>query len=118
MSKPGFNPIEFEGIKNEAGHDRNTVEFLGMWESVHKPDFYSGEFAIIKSQAGLNSYKLRCKMINALMRQSWEVGRAVPCPPREGGGVTLILPLSDGGQGTARPTFPGPLMTDGLLNGI
>ena len=52
MSNLGFNPIEFDGIRNEAGHDRNTVEFLGTWESVHKPDFYSGEFAIIKSQAG------------------------------------------------------------------
>lgn len=38
--------------------NRNTVEFLGIWESVHNPRFNSGEFAIIKSQAGLNSYKL------------------------------------------------------------
>ncbi len=41
--------------------NRNTVEFLGIWESVHNPDFNSGEFAIIKSQAGLNSYKLSVK---------------------------------------------------------
>ena len=34
--------------------NRNTVEFLGIWESVHNPDFNYGEFAIIKSQAGLN----------------------------------------------------------------
>ena len=38
--------------------NRNTVEFLGIWESVYNPSFNSGEFAIIKSQAGLNSYKL------------------------------------------------------------
>jgi len=38
--------------------NRNTVEFLGIWESVYNPDFNYGEFAIIKSQAGLNSYKL------------------------------------------------------------
>ncbi len=31
--------------------NRNTVEFLGIWEAVHNPDFNSGEFAIIKSQA-------------------------------------------------------------------
>jgi hypothetical protein len=30
--------------------NRNTVEFLGIWETVHNPDFNSGEFAIIKSQ--------------------------------------------------------------------
>jgi hypothetical protein len=30
--------------------NRNTVEFLGIWETVHNPKFNSGEFAIIKSQ--------------------------------------------------------------------
>ena len=34
--------------------NRNTIEFLGIWESVYNPDFNYGEFAIIKSQAGLN----------------------------------------------------------------
>ncbi|HBQ50552.1 TPA: DNA-binding protein [Candidatus Daviesbacteria bacterium] len=41
--------------------NRNTVEFLGIWESVHNPNFNYGEFAIIKSQTGLNSYKLSVK---------------------------------------------------------
>jgi hypothetical protein len=41
--------------------NRNTVEFLGIWESVHNPRFNHGEFAIIKSQVGLNSYKLSVK---------------------------------------------------------
>ncbi|HBG42731.1 MAG TPA: hypothetical protein DDW85_15195 [Porphyromonadaceae bacterium] len=41
--------------------NRNTVEYLGVWESVYNPDFNYGEFAIIKSQAGLNSYKLSVK---------------------------------------------------------
>jgi hypothetical protein len=36
--------------------NRNTVEFLGIWESVFNPDFNSGEFATIRSQPGLNSY--------------------------------------------------------------
>src|SRR6266498_2288722 len=39
--------------------NRNTVEFLGIWESIYNPNFNYGEFAIIKSQAGLNSYKIR-----------------------------------------------------------
>lgn len=41
--------------------NRNTVEFLGVWESVNNPGFNYGEFAIIKSQAGLNSYKISVK---------------------------------------------------------
>ena len=41
--------------------NRNTVEFLGIWEQIHNPDFNYGEFAIIRSQAGLNSYKLSVK---------------------------------------------------------
>lgn len=49
----------------ESLHDwlrnRNTVEFLGIWEQVHNPDFNYGEFALIKSQTGLNSYKISVK---------------------------------------------------------
>ena len=41
--------------------NRNTVEFLGIWESINNPNFNYGEFAIIKSQAGLNSYKISVK---------------------------------------------------------
>ncbi|WP_269223056.1 KilA-N domain-containing protein [Flavobacterium sp. IMCC34518] len=41
--------------------NRNTVEFIGIWESIYNPNFNYGEFAIIKSQAGLNSYKLSVK---------------------------------------------------------
>jgi hypothetical protein len=41
--------------------NRNTVEFLGIWERVYNPNFNYGEFAIIKSQAGLNSYKISVK---------------------------------------------------------
>lgn len=41
--------------------NRNTVEFLGVWEKAHNPNFNYGEFAIIKTQAGLNSYKLSVK---------------------------------------------------------
>jgi hypothetical protein len=41
--------------------NRNTLEYLGIWERVHNPDFNYGEFAIIKSHAGLNSYKISVK---------------------------------------------------------
>ncbi|MBU0501674.1 MAG: KilA-N domain-containing protein [Candidatus Margulisbacteria bacterium] len=41
--------------------NRNTVEFLGIWESIYNPSFNYGEFATIKSQAGLNNYKISVK---------------------------------------------------------
>lgn len=41
--------------------NRNTVEFLGIWESLNNPNFNYGEFAIIRSQAGLSSYKISVK---------------------------------------------------------
>lgn len=41
--------------------NRNTIEFLGIWERLNNPDFNYGEFATIKSQAGLNSYKISVK---------------------------------------------------------
>ena len=41
--------------------NRNTIEYLGIWEKIHNPDFNYGEFAIITSKEGLNSYKLSAK---------------------------------------------------------
>ena len=41
--------------------NRNTLEFLGIWERVHNPVFNWGEFAIIKSMSGLNSFKISVK---------------------------------------------------------
>ena len=41
--------------------NRNTVEFLGIWEGINNPGFNYGEFATIRSKAGLNSYKISVK---------------------------------------------------------
>nr|GEU28231.1 hypothetical protein [Tanacetum cinerariifolium] len=41
--------------------NRNTVEFLSIWERLNNPDVNYGEFAIISRQVGLNSYKLSVK---------------------------------------------------------
>ena len=41
--------------------NRNTLEYIGIWEQVYNPDFNYGEFAIIKSQSGLNSFKISVK---------------------------------------------------------
>jgi hypothetical protein len=41
--------------------NRNTIEFLGIWEQLNNPDFKPVEFDGIKIQAGLNSFTLTPK---------------------------------------------------------
>jgi len=41
--------------------NRNTIEFLGIWESLNNPRFNPIEFDGIKQQAGLNSFILTTK---------------------------------------------------------
>jgi len=41
--------------------NRNTLEFLGIWEQLYNPDFNPVEFDGFKSQAGLNSFTLTPK---------------------------------------------------------
>lgn len=38
--------------------NRNTIEFLGLWEKLNNPNFNSIEFDAFKNQAGLNSFSL------------------------------------------------------------
>lgn len=60
--------------------NRNTVEFLGIWEELHNPDFNYGEFAIITQKAWLHNYKIsvqeRCKKTHAIgiFAKSWRYG--------------------------------------------
>ena len=35
--------------------NRNTVEFLAVWEELHNPDFNRVQFEAVRSEAGLNS---------------------------------------------------------------
>lgn len=41
--------------------NRNTIEFLGIWEKVYNPNFNSVEFDRIKSMAGLNNFRISAK---------------------------------------------------------
>ena len=41
--------------------NKNTIEFLGIWEKIYNPDFNSPEFEGIKNQAGLNRFVLSVK---------------------------------------------------------
>ena len=41
--------------------NKNTLEYIGIWEKVYNPNFNYGEFTIIKNQAGLNRFKISVK---------------------------------------------------------
>jgi len=38
--------------------NRNTIEFLGIWETLNNPDFKPLEFEGFRNRAGLNSFVL------------------------------------------------------------
>jgi hypothetical protein len=54
-------------LKNGPGlierwlRNKNTIEFLGIWEEMYNPDFNSPEFGGIKNEAGLNRFMLSVK---------------------------------------------------------
>ena len=41
--------------------NRNTLEFLKVWEELNNPNFNYGEFATIENQSGLNGFKVSVK---------------------------------------------------------
>ena len=41
--------------------NKNTIEFLGIWEAMYNPNFNSPEFEGIKNMAGLNRFVLSVK---------------------------------------------------------
>jgi hypothetical protein len=41
--------------------NRNTLEYIGIWEQINNPDFNYGEFASIRNKSGLNNFKISVK---------------------------------------------------------
>jgi len=41
--------------------NKNTIEFIGIWEEINNPNFNSPEFGGIKNEAGLNRFSLSVK---------------------------------------------------------
>ena len=41
--------------------NRNTLEYIGTWESVYNPEFDYNEFSQITNKSGLNSFKISVK---------------------------------------------------------
>ena len=52
----GDDAIIYQWMRN-----RNTVEFIGIWEQLHNSNFKGIEFETFKKQAGLNSFSLTPK---------------------------------------------------------
>ncbi len=42
--------------------NKNTIEFLGIWEEMYNPDFNSLEFGGIRNEAGTNRFLLSVKL--------------------------------------------------------
>ncbi|MGZ8955039.1 MAG: KilA-N domain-containing protein [Methylovulum sp.] len=55
-AKFGDSELIYNWMRN-----RNTLEFLGIWEQLHNPDFKGLEFETFKKEAGLNSFSLTPK---------------------------------------------------------
>ena len=45
-----------DGLVHNWTRNRNTLEFLGVWEQMHNGDFKGGEFETFKKEAGLNRH--------------------------------------------------------------
>ncbi len=56
-----IKPFGDESIIKNWLRNRNTVEFLGIWEQIYNPDFNPVEFDQIRKQTGLNSFVLSAK---------------------------------------------------------
>ncbi len=41
--------------------NKNTIEFLGVWEKIYNPDFNYTEFGVIMSEAGVNRFTMSVK---------------------------------------------------------
>ena len=52
------NLIDPNGVIGNWMRNRNTVEFLGIWETLHNPNFNPLEFEGFRKEAGLNAFTL------------------------------------------------------------
>lgn len=50
------NNVDPNGVIANWMRNRNTVEFLGVWETLYNPDFNPFEFEGFRKEAGLNAF--------------------------------------------------------------
>jgi len=51
-------PEDADALVRDWLKNRNTVEYLGLWETLQNPKFDTAEFDAIRAKAGLNSFSL------------------------------------------------------------
>lgn len=52
------NPNEPKDVVKNWLRVRDTIEFLGLWEIIHNPNFKGVEFDSFKKEAGTNAFTL------------------------------------------------------------
>ena len=52
------NPIDPNGVIANWMRNRNTIEFLGIWEILYNPNFKPLEFEGFRKEAGLNAFTM------------------------------------------------------------
>ena len=52
------NYLDPNGVIANWMRNRNTIEFLGIWETLHNPNFNPLEFEGVRKEAGLNAFTL------------------------------------------------------------
>lgn len=55
------DPVRMDYLISNWLRNRNTIEYLGIWERLYNPDFNPIEFDGFRKQAGLNSFVLTAK---------------------------------------------------------
>ena len=60
------NAIDPNGVIANWMRNRNTIEFLGIWEMIYNPNFKPLEFEGFRKEAGLNAFTMSpSRWINA-----------------------------------------------------
>lgn len=52
------NMVDPNGVIGNWMRNRNTIEYLGLWETLHNPNFNPLEFEEFRKEAGLNAFTL------------------------------------------------------------
>ena len=52
------NPIDPNGVIANWMRNRNTIEYLGLWETLYNLNFNPLEFEGVRRNAGLNAFTL------------------------------------------------------------
>ena len=59
-----FGKVMVNAVIANRMRNRNTIEYLGIWEQLYNPDFKPTEFEGFRMQAGLNAFTLSPKKMD------------------------------------------------------